>query len=133
MKSMNIEEKFENYLSNILPGTKSGYKYMQPQLFLRFVDDLKTPEDVEQMKDVVSNILGHRNRIGSKNMDKFLEKGLTIAPLSMLDFIKYHRELLYYPHPDTLDLYVDYFTKQENYEENAKVLIEKTLKEYWLK
>lgn len=62
-----------------------------------------------------------------------MKQGLRIDPLSMLDLFRYHRHLFYYPHPDVIDMYVDHFSKQGDYENNGKKLILTFKNEHWLK
>lgn len=129
---MNLSDKFEFYLSE-WKTSHDGYVSVDFTIFEEFVQEMKTPEDVEHIKQIVADTLGHKNTITNVRYDNLMKKGITVHPVGMLDFFKYHRELMYYPHPEIIDLYVDYFTTQKDYEQNAKKLIEVTLKEYWLK
>lgn len=129
---MNLGEQFTEYL-DALPKTQNGYLNVPKELFTFLMNKVKTSEDIEHMKTVVADYYGHRNSINGRTFDEWLKYGLKIDAVAMLDFFRFHRQMFYYPHPDILDLYVDHFVSQEDYENNAKKFIEACTDEYWLK
>lgn len=66
-------------------------------------------------------------------MDQFMNKGLSIVPVAMLEFIKFHRQLFYYPSPNVINAYIKHFSDKADYEAYGKKLIETTVGEHWLK
>lgn len=128
---MNVADSFTEYLDNF-NGTPFGYKRIPKTLFPILLQKVKTVDDVKALKNIIADILCHRNRISNTDMDNFMKLGVKFDAVEMLDYFTYHRQLFYYPHPSVLDLYVDYFTQQQNYEENAKKLIESTAEEFWI-
>lgn len=132
MPEMDVEETFVEYLTAVGSNT-GGYSTLSSKIFLTLLDKVKEPEDIKKMKNIVADFLGHRNKIGNKNMDTFLKHGFKIDPVGMIDFIKYHRQLLYYPHPDILDMYTEFFANHEDYQNYGKRYALACRKEHYLK
>lgn len=131
-KEMSIAEEFTEILDDC-PGTESGIKYIPDKVFTRLLERVKTPQDIQHMKDLTADYYGHRNSVKSSSLDLFLIKGLKIDAVAMLEYFKYHRQLFYYPTASIIEKYVDHFVSQDDYENYAKKLIQACLNEHWLK
>ena len=129
---LSVGDAFTEYL-DLLPGKKTGYKMIPSHLFPTLLNKVKTSEDIVQVKNIIADFLGHRNKISNTNLDNMMAKCLEIDASEMLEFFTYHRQIFYYPHPDIMDMYVDYMVKQEDYENTTQKLINATVKELWLK
>jgi hypothetical protein len=74
------------------------------------VERITVPEDVGTLKDAYYNYLGHRNILPQNIIDKLMLKALEIGEAGqMLDFVKYHSELLYHPSQKVLEEYTTTF------------------------
>ena len=60
LPKMSLEETFTEYL-DAAAGTNSGYKQIPKHVLPQLLEKVKTEEDVETMKDVLAEILCHRN------------------------------------------------------------------------
>ena len=129
---MNIDEVFAEYLS-VMPERNNNLKVVPQRIFVELLARVKTPEDVKMLKNIVTDYLGHRGRVYWYNLDLFMKKGLEIDPISMLDLFEYHRQLFYYPHPEIVALYTDFFTNHADYAGHGKKFIDAVVSEHWIK
>ena len=119
MKKMNLADTFTEYL-DAATGTRGGYKFLPKTLFPTLCEKVKTSEDVDSMKDIISDFLFHRNKIPNVMLDEYMRQGLAIDPVKMLDLFHYHRQIFYYPHQDVIDSYANHFATTEDYENTTK-------------
>lgn len=78
------------------------------------VEAAKTPEDLDHLKDIYCNFLGHRNIMRQTQIDKFMMKGLELqAPEKLFEMIRYHQELLYHPSTHVTQAYNRYFNRKD--------------------
>lgn len=129
---LNIDEIFEEYLS-VLPERANNLRVIPQRIFIELLSRVKTSDDIKHMKNIITDYLWHRNRVYCTNLDKFMKIGLEIDPISMLDLLEYHRQLLYYPHPEIMSLYTEFFTNHKDYQGFGKKFIDIWVKEHWLK
>lgn len=80
------------------PLNDLGYINLPQQNFETMINRIAAPEDVGTLKDAYYNYVGHRNILPQTIIDKLMIKALEIGEAKqMLDFVKYHSELLYHP------------------------------------
>ena len=96
-----------------MPLNEMGYLNMPKENYTSMIRKAKTAGDVEVLKDAYFNFLGHRNLLPQTTLDKLMMKALEVQqPTLMFDFVKFHSELLYHPHPRVTQAYTEHFVEQ---------------------
>ena len=95
------------------PMNELGYIDLPQANFAKMVQRIETPDDVETIKDVYVQYLGHRNLLPQKYIDTFMTKAVEVGGHErMFEFLKHHAELLYHPSPAVVDLYLQTVSSQ---------------------
>ena len=81
----------------------SGYINLPKANFKAMTERVKNEEDLLVMKDAYVQYLGHRNILPQTVIDGLMMKALEIKTHQpMLEFLKFHSELLYHPKPEVV-------------------------------
>jgi hypothetical protein len=90
------------------PMGEDSYIDLPQATFAKMVSRVETPEDVDVMKDVYLQFLGHRNILPQKMIDSLFVKAHEVGGHeNMQEFLGLHAHLLYHPANEVISLYVD--------------------------
>ena len=95
------------------PATPSGFISLPKETFKNMVSKAKSEADLNTLVYAHVNYLGHSNLLPQSYLDKMLLKALELGhPETMLETFKNHSELLYHPHPDITQKYLEAFASK---------------------
>lgn len=103
---MPLPEYFEELMRRRV-ANKSGYINLPTANFNKMVAKCESAEDLETMKDVLANYIGHRNILPNKSLDALMHRALELEqPQAVFEIMKNHAELLYHPSVKVMEAFL---------------------------
>lgn len=97
-------KEYYEYLLRFTPPNERGYLKFNSQDLNELVRLARDEEDIKSVRTAYYNFLGHKVTFSNSQIDKFLEKAISLSCVPLThEILHNHNYLMYYPHTSTLN------------------------------
>ncbi|EGR32868.1 hypothetical protein IMG5_068450, partial [Ichthyophthirius multifiliis] len=108
-------KEYYDYLLRFTQINKNGYQQFNQNQFAQLLNLIKTPEDVQEVKQAYYNFVGNKEKIINKQIDQFIRKAMQVNKSELLHEILYnHNFLMYYPTTSLLYELTQHYQSTQN-------------------